>query len=134
MIINGDGQFLLGLLLPDNIFVQVGLNLMGFGKRMGLPFCLYSLVIFNDIVAYTDALVTYEYGRARNQLSDIILALVAERTPQSLLSIVSFHATSFQRIVPTQPQSGISITAGIFFSEKIRLSVRNPSNPDHSCR
>jgi hypothetical protein len=107
---------------------------VGFRKRMAFPFYLYRLVIFDDVVAYTDTLVTNEYGRACNQLSDIILALVAERTAQSLFSIVSFHATSFQRMAPNQPQSGISITAGVFFSEKIRLSVRNPSNPDYSCR
>jgi hypothetical protein len=80
MLIDGDGQFLLRVFLPDHVFVKEGFDLRRFRKRRagGCGFLLS--VIADDLDADINTLITDVYGGARDQLFDFILALAAEAT------------------------------------------------------
>ena len=42
----------------------------------------------NDVITELDAFITNEYGRARNQLADFVLALAAKRTIEEFAVLV----------------------------------------------
>src|SRR5216684_3866701 len=98
MVIDGDRQLLLGLLLPDDVFVEEGLHferlgqLVGDGSRRSR-----GAVVFEDRVADRHALVADVcpgiVARRRNQFRNRVLRLVAERTAQHLFRARSvFHS------------------------------------------
>src|SRR5262249_25044995 len=81
---DGDGQLLLRPFLADHVLVEELLDfLRGGQRRAGAP-VLEPVVVRDDVVADLDALVADEDGRARDELPDVVLVLIAEGTPQNL--------------------------------------------------
>ena len=106
MIVDGDSQYLLGVALADNIIVK---HLEDFGRRRhafarlrkrGLVFLVH------DFHAQFDAFIADEHGRARNQLTDIVLALSAEGAIEGALGFRSTrlaHSYAFRQFEALGP-------------------------------
>jgi hypothetical protein len=78
VLIDGDGEFLLGVLLADHIFVQKGFDLGWFGQR-GTSGCRFLLGIITDnLDANIDAFIANVYRGAGDQFLDFILAFTTE--------------------------------------------------------
>src|SRR3989440_254659 len=82
VVVDGDGEDLLGALLADHVLVEDVLDLGGLGQRADLPRLLLFPLLGDDVVAELDALVADVDGGARDQLADVVLALAAERALQ----------------------------------------------------
>jgi hypothetical protein len=80
VLIDGDSQLLLGVFLPDHVFVEEGFDLRWFGKRRTRGGGFLLSVIADDLDADIDALIADVNGGACDQLFDFILALTAEAT------------------------------------------------------
>src|ERR1035438_2055436 len=98
MVIDGDGELLLGLLLPNDVLVEEGLHLLrlrqlvGDGSRRSC-----GAVVFKDGVADLHAFVADVrpgiVARRRDEFRDRVLRLVAKRTAQHLFGARSgFHS------------------------------------------
>jgi hypothetical protein len=57
MVVNGDGQLLLGRVLTDYILVQVFFQFQRLRELVGCSIRLVVTIVFKDRVAYGDALV-----------------------------------------------------------------------------
>ena len=57
VVVDGDRQDLLGLLLPDDVVVQVLVDLTGLGEVVELDLGALRELLFDDLVAEVDALV-----------------------------------------------------------------------------
>src|SRR5688500_10186524 len=86
VVVDRDGELLLGLFLADDVFVEELLDVLRHRQRRrpGAPAGFEFVVVRDDVVADLDALVANEDRRARDQLADVILVLVAERTAEDL--------------------------------------------------
>src|SRR5262245_44055944 len=80
VLVDGDGQFLLRVFLPDHVFVEEIFDLRRFRKRRARGGGFLLSVIADDLDADVDALVADVNGGACDQLFDFILALTAEAT------------------------------------------------------
>ena len=90
VVVYCDGENLLRALLPDDVFVEDGLDLGGLWKRRGGRQRLFALDLFgDDVVAEPDALVTDVDRRTRDELLDLFLGLATERTLKVAVSVVS---------------------------------------------
>src|SRR6266853_673980 len=98
MVVDGDGKFFLGLLLPDDVLVEEGLYFLRLRQlvwdRSRRSRCA---VIFEDRVAHRHALVTDVcpgiVAWRRDQFRHCVLRFVAERTAQHLFRTRSgFHS------------------------------------------
>ena len=100
MVVDRDGKDLLGVLLPDHVFVENGLDL--FGDRQFRPAAVGAFVQFlaNDVVAELDAFVADEHGRTRNKLAYLMLALAAERTIQQFAAVALAAGTFTHSVYP----------------------------------
>ncbi|MND40891.1 hypothetical protein D3C80_316380 [compost metagenome] len=78
MVVNGDRQDALGLLLANDVLIENLDDVLGRGNAVaGLDH--RGLVLFaNDVHAQFDAFIADEYCRSCNQLADLVLALSAE--------------------------------------------------------
>jgi hypothetical protein len=65
---------------------------------MTLDISFDDLIVIDNVVTDAYTLVTDEYGRARDQLANIVLTLIAERTTQRLFTAVSLQATSLPKM------------------------------------
>jgi hypothetical protein len=85
VVVHGDGQFLLGGLLPDYVLIQKLLHFQRLrnlvrssGRRLGL-------VVFQDRITYRDAFIAdigpRVVARGGDELSDYVLTLMTKRTP-----------------------------------------------------
>ena len=98
VVVDRDRQLLLRLLLPDDVFIEEGLDLLRLGQlvgRRGLR--SRGAVVFQDRVADCDALVANVGARIvagrRDQFGYGILRLMAERTAQNLVGArLGFHS------------------------------------------
>jgi len=91
VVVDRDGQLLLGALLADDVLVEELLDfLRGGQRRAGAP-VLEPVVVGDDVVADFNALVANEDGRTRDELSDVVLILVAEGAAQDLGFPGLFH-------------------------------------------
>ncbi len=82
VIINGNGQDLLGLILADHVIVQDILDLGRPGQSRLVGLCrLFELGLFDDdVLAQVDTFVADIYGRSGNELFHFVLRFAAERT------------------------------------------------------
>src|SRR5580692_3951294 len=98
MIVNRDGQLLLGLLLPDDVFIQEGLDLLRLRQLIGRSGLGSSgAIIFQNGVADRHTLVADISARViagrRNQFGYGILRFMAERATQNLVGArLVFHS------------------------------------------
>src|SRR5258707_5651689 len=98
MVVDGDGQLFLGLLLPDHVLVQERFHFQRFRKLIrssGSRSC--GPVIFQDGVADRNAFIAnispWIVAGRRDQLGDCVLRFVAERIAQNLFGTRSvFHS------------------------------------------
>src|SRR5690606_9283678 len=91
VVVDRDGELLLGLLLTDDVLVEILLDLDRHRQRRAGARSFGPVVVGDDVVADLDALVADEHGRARNQLADVVLILVAERAAQDFRLAGLFH-------------------------------------------
>ena len=85
VVVDRDRELLLGLFLADDVLVEELLDfLRDRQRRAGAAARLEPVVVGDDVVADLDALVADEDRRARNQLADVVLVLVAERAAEDL--------------------------------------------------
>ena len=95
VVVDRDGEALLGLLLADHVLVEEFLDLHRLGKAHA-AFLLFVLALLgDDVEADVDALVTDVDGRAGDQLAHVPLALVAERALESVrLGFLARHRSA----------------------------------------
>ena len=110
VVVDRDGELLLGLFLADDVFVEELLDFLGDRqRRAGSAPGLEAVVVGDDVVADLDALIADEHGRARNQLADVVLVLVAERTAQDLAVAGFFDHVGFLVSRVPRSQRGTSV-------------------------
>src|SRR6267142_662059 len=97
VVVNGDGEHLLGALLADDVLVENVLDLGGLGEGADLPRLLLFPLLGDDVVAELDALVADVDGGARDVLAHVVLALAAER---ALEGTVAFARSTRHRCLP----------------------------------
>ncbi|MCY1181626.1 hypothetical protein D9M73_221400 [compost metagenome] len=90
VVVDRDGQDLLGLFLADHILVQAFADFVGRGqvraRGRGGVFLGCGGFVTNDLVAQVDAFVANEHRGARDQLLDLMLALAAEGAVEKLFA------------------------------------------------
>ena len=112
MVVDRYRKGLLAVLLADNILVQVAFNIHRFQDRcIRLLFKFLLSVLFDDLIAETDAFIADIYGWTGNQFLDFILILAAEGT-------VDIHLTFL--ITGHNYDSSLSATISLF---SITLSI-----------
>ena len=84
MVVDRHGELLLGLLLSDDVLVEEAEDLVGRREGGAGRAALALLVVGDDVVADVHALVADEDGRSGDQLPDVVLVLVTERTAEDL--------------------------------------------------
>src|SRR5262249_48343818 len=92
MLIDCDGQLLLGLVLAYNVIIQKFLDLDRLWQWRAPRGSLLLLVIGNYLVANVYAFIADIDGGTRNQLFYFVLRLSAKRTAQSV--VTSSHQLS----------------------------------------
>ena len=93
VVVDGDRQLLLRALLADDVLIEELLDLGRRGERRPHAAVLELVVVRDDVVADLDALVADEDGRARDELADVVLILVAERAAEDLsLAVLLDHS------------------------------------------
>jgi len=100
MVVDGDGQLLLGLLLTDDVFVQELLDLVGDGEAGLVGPAFDPPIVRDDVVADVDALVADEDRGPGNELTDVVLVFVAERATEDL-AFAGFFTIYFSRLAIT---------------------------------
>src|SRR5690606_30140630 len=74
MIVYGDRELLLGVLLTDHVFVQDRVDLLRNGQTLtALGFAAFGDLLADDVVAQLDAFVTDEHAWTGDQLPDLVL-------------------------------------------------------------
>src|SRR5712664_533888 len=95
VVVDGNGEFLLGAVLADDVAIEKLLDLRGAGKAAGGGRGLLALFILENGLTDTDTFVADVgagiVGRRTNQLLDLLLGLVAEGAAQWLVWIKFFH-------------------------------------------
>src|SRR6185437_1456885 len=89
VIVHGNRQDLLGVVLPAHVIVE---HLADLARRRHPVLRLHEgdLVLFaNDIHAQLDAFIADEHGGTRDELTDLVLALAAERAVQGALAVAA---------------------------------------------
>src|SRR5437868_14844517 len=82
MIVDGDGQHSLGVVLADHVIVEHSANI-AWARHPVARLDQCRLVLLTDnIHAELNAFVTDKHGRTRDQLPDLVLAL-AQKGPDS---------------------------------------------------
>jgi len=91
VVVDGDRKLLLRALLSDDVLVQELLDLLRCGERRARASVLEAVVVCDDVVADFDAFITNEDRGPRDELTDIVLVLVAEGAAQDLGFPGFFH-------------------------------------------
>src|SRR6185312_7175243 len=106
MIVDGDREHLLGMVLTDDVVVE---NLEDFLRRRDAIARLRQrgrLRLTDDVHAQFDALVADEDGRPGNELAHLALALAAERAVKRVLRFAAADLAHFR--APTRCDSSQS--------------------------
>src|SRR5205823_5479706 len=94
VVVNGDRELLLRAFLADDVLVEELFDFLRRRERRARAAILEPVVVRDDVVADFNALVANENGRARDELADVVLVLVAEGTAQDLGLPGLFHHVS----------------------------------------
>ena len=78
MLVDGDGQALLGFVLSDHIFVKKAFDLAGLWQRRPRRNGFSLLIVGDDLIADVNALVADVDGGTGNEFLNFILRLTAE--------------------------------------------------------
>src|SRR6516225_8630106 len=110
MIVDGDREDLLGVVLADHVVVQ---DLSDLLRRRDAVLRFYQrglLLLADDVHAKLDAFVADEYGRAGNELAHLVLALAAERAMELVLGLSAVDLAHLKS--PTRCASSVVTPAG----------------------
>src|SRR5690349_7932029 len=91
VVVDSDREHALGVVLADHIVVENGANLH---RRRDAVAGLHQarFVLFaNDVHAQLNAFIADEYGRAGDELANLVLTLAAERAVKSVFRVGSAH-------------------------------------------
>src|SRR5262249_8944640 len=96
VVVDGDGELLLRLLLPDDVLVEELLDLLRRRQRgAGAASGLEAVVVRDDVVADLDAFIADEDGGPGDQLANVVLILVAEGAAQDFgIAVLLYHIPS----------------------------------------
>src|SRR5437667_421303 len=113
VVVDRDGEDLLGPILADHVLVEDVLDLGVLGKRADLAAFLFFPLLGDDVVAELDALVADVDRRPGDQFADVVLALPAERALQRSVAFArSGHRLSTCALAspapPPRPRLGSS--------------------------
>src|SRR5580704_15397443 len=103
MIVDGDRQHLLGVVLTDDVVVE---DLADLFRRRNAVARLHQrglVLLADDVRAQLDALGANEDGRPGNELAHLVLTLAAERAVERVLRIASAELAHFR--APTRCES-----------------------------
>src|SRR5262249_24890549 len=106
VIVNGDREHLLGVVLADHVVVEDLANLLR-GRNAVARLHQRGLLLADDVHAQLDALVADKHGRAGNELAHFVLALAAERAVERVLGVAVADLAHFR--TPTRCQSSQSL-------------------------
>ncbi|OIQ70245.1 hypothetical protein GALL_481440 [mine drainage metagenome] len=109
VIVDGDREHLLGVALADHVIVE---NLADFLRSRNPVAGLHKrglVLLANDIHAEFDAFIADEYGGARNQFPDFVLALAAEGAVQRVLGVAGANLTHSCLRPPFDPVRSIAL-------------------------
>src|SRR2546426_6174465 len=124
VVVDSDGEDLLGALLTDHVLVEDVLDLGGLGERADLPRLLLFPLLGDDVVAELDALVADVDGRARDELADVVLALAAEGALQRSVALTRPRHPSLDPYFWTWAERAAgSLTARVVGFEEITSST-----------
>src|SRR5204862_1494846 len=87
VVVAGDGQRPLGVLLPDDVLVEHVVDLARLGQRLDVERRRSGELLVDDLVTEIDALVADVDAGAGDQLLDLALALAAEAAEQLLVAV-----------------------------------------------
>jgi len=78
VVVDRHRQDLFGVILPDDVSVELGADLVGFGQARAFLGARLLHFIADDVVAEFDALIADKHRGPRNQFAYLVLALAAE--------------------------------------------------------
>ncbi len=87
VVVDRDGEDLLGVVLTDHVVVEELADLTRIGELVERQLAGVGEFLFDDLVAEIDALVTDVDTRTGDQLLDLLLGLAAERTLQQFAGV-----------------------------------------------
>jgi hypothetical protein len=87
VVVDGDAEDLLGLVLSDDVVVQVLVDLTRLGELVEADFGALGELFLDDLVTEIDALVADVDTGTGDELLDLLLALPAERALQQVSSV-----------------------------------------------
>ncbi len=91
MVVDGHRKLLFRLFLAHHVLVQELLDFLRHGQgRTDAP-VIEPVVVGDDVVADLDAFIADEDRGAGNELADVVLIFVAERTAQDLVFAFCFN-------------------------------------------
>ena len=91
VVVHGDRQDLLGVLLADDVVVQEGEDLSWLGELVEVEVGRLGQFLFDDFVAEVDALIADIDTRTGDELLDLLLRLAAERAFQQLAAVTELR-------------------------------------------
>ena len=95
VVVDRDREDLLRLLLPDDVVVQVVVDLTRLGQLVEVDLGRLRELLLDDLVAEIDALVADVDARTGDQLLDLLLALPAEGALQQVAAVTELgHGAS----------------------------------------
>src|SRR6185437_3503165 len=108
MVVDRDREHLFGALLADHVLVEDLLDLVRLRQLVAGALGAVLELFPDDVVAELDALVTNEYGRPRDELADLVLALPAKGAVEELTVVVAAAGIVAAHQIPsreaTQPR------------------------------
>ncbi len=97
MVVDGDGEDALGVILTDDVVVQEIADLHRLGQLVELDFAVLGELFLDNLVAQVDALITDVHAGAGDELLHLLLTLPAERAFQQVATV----SDSRHRFLPT---------------------------------
>src|SRR5271163_871880 len=111
MVVYGDRKDTFGVVLADHVIVEHLANVARPGNPVARLDQSGFVLLTDDVHAELDAFIADEHGRAGDQLSDLVLALAAERAVKRVLRIATAslgHNRLTPRLVGAPPQEPLS--------------------------
>src|SRR3989337_4310526 len=91
VVVHGNREHALGVILADDVIVEDGANLHRGGHAVARLHQRALVLLADDVHAKLDAFIADEHRRPGNELAYLVLALAAERAVEGILRIGSAH-------------------------------------------